>query len=154
MTTSRRQDGDMSNDAVIDRTEYPPGVPCWIDTEQPDPESTAEFYGGSFGWEFENKLPPGIDDKYLVASLQGFDVAAIAIADAGPVRRGVEHVRQRRRRRCHCRPGGRARRRGRPRARRCRAAGLRLPAGGLPSSTPKALPSGCGSPGTATARSW
>jgi hypothetical protein len=68
----------MSNDTVIDRTEYVPGVPCWIDTEQPDPESAAEFYGGLFGWEFENKLPPGIDDKYLVASLRGFDVAAIA----------------------------------------------------------------------------
>ena len=49
----------MTDDAILDRTEYPPGVPCLIDTEQPDPEAAAEFYGGIFGWEFENKLPPG-----------------------------------------------------------------------------------------------
>ena len=68
----------MSDDAIIDRTDYLAGVPCWIDTEQPDPDGAAEFYGGLFGWEFENKLPPGIDDKYLVATFNGLDVAAIA----------------------------------------------------------------------------
>ena len=73
----------MTNDAVIDRTEYLPGVPCLIDTEQPDPEAAAEFYGGILGWEFENKLPPGIGAKYLVASLRGFDVAAIATPTPG-----------------------------------------------------------------------
>lgn len=67
----------------IDRIEYPAGVPCWIDTEQPDPEAAAEFYGGIFGWAFENKLPPGIPDRYLVASLHGFEVAAIASPTAG-----------------------------------------------------------------------
>ena len=68
----------MTSDATIDRTEYPPGVPCLVDTEQPDPDAAAEFYGGVFGWQFDNKLPPGSSDKYLVASLHGFDVAAIA----------------------------------------------------------------------------
>ena len=67
----------MTTDPFLDRTEYPSGVPCLIDSEQPDPEAAAEFYGGVFGWEFENKLPSGLDDKYLVASLHGFDVAAI-----------------------------------------------------------------------------
>ena len=73
----------MSDDEVIDRTSYPPGVPCLIDTEQPDPDAAAEFYGQLFGWTFENKLPPGMDDKYLVASLRGFDVAAIASPTPG-----------------------------------------------------------------------
>jgi predicted enzyme related to lactoylglutathione lyase len=73
----------MTDDAIIDRREYPPGVPCLIDTEQPDPEAAAEFYSGLFGWEFENKLPPGIDNKYLVGSLHGFDVAAIASPTPG-----------------------------------------------------------------------
>lgn len=73
----------MSDNAFIDRTGYLPGVPCLIDTEQPDPEAAAEFYGGVFGWEFENKLPAGIDDKYLVATLRGFDVAAIASPTPG-----------------------------------------------------------------------
>jgi uncharacterized protein len=69
-------------DVPIDRTEYPPGVPCLIDTEQPDADAAAEFYGGIFGWEFENKLPPG-NDKYLVASRNGLDVAAIATPTPG-----------------------------------------------------------------------
>lgn len=73
----------MTTDAFLDRTEYPPGVPCLIDTEQPDPEAAAEFYGAVFGWEFENKLPPGLDDKYLVARLHGLDVAAIASPTPG-----------------------------------------------------------------------
>ena len=73
----------MTNDAFIDRTDYLAGVPCWIDTEQPDPAAAAAFYRALFGWEFENKLPPGTDDQYLVASLHGFDVAAIASPTAG-----------------------------------------------------------------------
>ena len=73
----------MTSDAIIDRTEYPPGVPCLVDTEQPDPDAAAEFYGGVFGWQFDNKLPPGSSDKYLVASLHGFDVAAIASPTPG-----------------------------------------------------------------------
>jgi uncharacterized protein len=74
---------DMTNNAFIDRVEYLPGVPCLIDTEQPDPEAAAEFYGGVFGWEFDEKLPPGVDGNYLVASLHGFDVAAIASPTPG-----------------------------------------------------------------------
>jgi uncharacterized protein len=73
----------MPDDDVIDRTSYPPGVPCLIDTEQPDPDAAAAFYGGLFGWEFENKLPPQLDDQYLVASLRGFVVAAIASPTPG-----------------------------------------------------------------------
>ena len=33
--------------AELDR--YIPGVPCWIDTTQPDPDAAAAFYGGLFG---------------------------------------------------------------------------------------------------------
>lgn len=57
---------------------YPQGVTCWIDTEQPDPEAAAEFYGGLFGWSFENAMPPGAPAVYLIAQLDGQDVAAIA----------------------------------------------------------------------------
>ena len=67
----------MTDDALIDRVEYPPGVPCWIDTEQPDPDAAVRFYGGLFGWDFEEKLPRASADRYLVASLHGYDVTAI-----------------------------------------------------------------------------
>ena len=38
-----------------------PGVPCWVDTSQPDPEAAVDFYSGLFGREFENVVPS--DDK-------------------------------------------------------------------------------------------
>ncbi len=37
---------------MIERDGYMAGVPCWIDTSQPDPRAAAEFYGKLFGWEF------------------------------------------------------------------------------------------------------
>ncbi len=62
------------------RDGYIPGVPCWVDTSQPDPEAAAQFYGGLFGWEFENALPAGSGPSYLIARLGGGDVAAIGSA--------------------------------------------------------------------------
>ena len=61
-----------------DRDGYPPGVPCWVDTSQPDPDAAAAFYGGLFGWELENAMPPGSDGKYLMARIRGRNVAAIS----------------------------------------------------------------------------
>lgn len=57
---------------------YPQGVPCWVDTEQPDIEAAAEFYAGLFGWTFEDVLPPGGPERYLIAKLGGQDVAGMA----------------------------------------------------------------------------
>src|SRR3954470_23148077 len=73
----------MSEDLLIERAEYPAGVPCWIDTEQPDPAAAARFYAALFGWELESMLPPGSDDAYLVAGLRGRTVAAIASPTPG-----------------------------------------------------------------------
>ena len=56
---------------------YIPGVPCWIDTTQPDPAAAATFYGALFGWEFENVAPPQAPGPYLIARLPGGDVAAV-----------------------------------------------------------------------------
>jgi uncharacterized protein len=57
---------------------YPHGVPSWVDSEQPDLEGAVAFYGGLFGWQFENAMPPGAPGSYLIASLDGLDVAALA----------------------------------------------------------------------------
>jgi hypothetical protein len=62
--------------AELDR--YIPGVPCWIDTTQPDPDAAADFYAGLFGWELENTMPAGAPGKYFMARLGGRDVAAIS----------------------------------------------------------------------------
>ena len=62
---------------MLERDGYPPGVPCWVDTRQPDPDAAAAFYGGLFGWEFEDRSPAGSSERYLVAQLRGRDVAGI-----------------------------------------------------------------------------
>src|SRR3954471_18768609 len=62
---------------------YIPGVPCWIDTTQPDPEAAVAFYGELFGWQFEDVMPPGSPGKYFVARLRGGDVAAVSSQPEG-----------------------------------------------------------------------
>jgi uncharacterized protein len=64
---------------------YIPGVPCWVDTSQPDPEAAVDFYSGLFGWEFENVLPPDAGGKYFIARIRGADVAAVgSVPDGAP----------------------------------------------------------------------
>jgi len=62
---------------MVDRERYPAGVPCWVDTAQPDPDAAMAFYGGVFGWEFADLLPPDAPGRYIAARLGGLDVAAI-----------------------------------------------------------------------------
>jgi predicted enzyme related to lactoylglutathione lyase len=56
-------------------------VPCWIDVESSDPQQASEFYGELFGWTFQNAMPDDAASKYLIASLDGQDVAAIGVGD-------------------------------------------------------------------------
>jgi predicted enzyme related to lactoylglutathione lyase len=62
---------------VSERDGYQPGVPCWVDTWQSDPEPTVAFYRGVFGWDAENTRPAGSDDAYFICRLRGRDVAAV-----------------------------------------------------------------------------
>ena len=64
---------------------YIAGVPCWVDTSQPDPAAAAEFYGGLFGWDLADVMPPGSPGPYFVGRLGGGDVAAVsALPDGAP----------------------------------------------------------------------
>jgi uncharacterized protein len=68
-----------------ERNGYVPGVPCWIDTSQPNPEATVAFYTDLFGWEFEDVMPPDSAGKYFIARLRGGDVAAVgSVPEAAP----------------------------------------------------------------------
>ena len=68
-----------------ERDGYIPGVPCWVDTSQPDPEAAVEFYEGLFGWEFEDVMPPGSGGSYYLALLHGSAVAAVgSLPEAAP----------------------------------------------------------------------
>lgn len=66
-----------------ERDGYLPGVPCWVDTSQPDPEAATAFYGGLFGWDFKDAMPPNSDGKYFIASLRGGSVAAVGSQPEG-----------------------------------------------------------------------
>jgi predicted enzyme related to lactoylglutathione lyase len=63
---------------------YPHGVTCWIDSEQPDLEAAGRFYSGLFGWTLTDAMPPDAPGSYLIASLDGQDVAALTTGTGPP----------------------------------------------------------------------
>jgi predicted enzyme related to lactoylglutathione lyase len=82
-----------------ERDGYIPGVPCWVDVSEPEPEAATDFYGGLFGWEFEDLMSPSSKDSYFIArhkansssifdtsgDVQAGDVAAVrSIPEAAP----------------------------------------------------------------------
>jgi uncharacterized protein len=71
MSTSQKEHQMRERDGYI------PGVPCWVDTTQPDPQAAVAFYRALFGWEFENVTPAGAPGEYNIARVDGGDVAAI-----------------------------------------------------------------------------
>ena len=68
---------------MAERDGYIPGVPCWVDTNQPDPAAAAAFYSGLFGWEMEDTMPPGSPGQYFMARIRGGDVAAVGSQPEG-----------------------------------------------------------------------
>jgi uncharacterized protein len=68
------------------RDGYIPGVPCWVDLSEPDAEAALEFYGGLFGWESEDVMPPSQEGSYFIA--RG-EAAGLSIFDtSGKLRSG------------------------------------------------------------------
>ena len=68
---------------MTDERSYPAGVSCWIDTEQPDIDAACRFYASLFGWTFSDAVPADVPGTYLIASLDGADVAAIGPPQGG-----------------------------------------------------------------------
>jgi uncharacterized protein len=66
-----------------ERDGYIPGVPCWVDASEPDPQAATEFYGELFGWDFEDVMPPDAPGRYFTARLRGLDVAAVGSIPEG-----------------------------------------------------------------------
>jgi uncharacterized protein len=71
---------------MSEQDRYIAGVPCWIDTTHPDPAAAAKFYGGLFGWELEDVMPPDAPIRYYMARLPGGDVGAIGSQPEGESR--------------------------------------------------------------------
>jgi predicted enzyme related to lactoylglutathione lyase len=60
---------------MAERTGYAPGTPSWVDLTTPDLEGSLRFYGGLFGWEFEDAGEAA--GHYHQALLRGKRVAGI-----------------------------------------------------------------------------
>jgi predicted enzyme related to lactoylglutathione lyase len=61
------------------RSEYAPGTFSWVDLTTADPEAAKAFYGGLFGWQFDDSEIPG-DGFYSICLVGGESAAAIAPA--------------------------------------------------------------------------
>ena len=65
---------------------YIAGVPCWIDTAQPDPGAAIDFYAGLFGWEFEDVMPADDPQRYAIGRIDGRDAGAVmSLPEGAPV---------------------------------------------------------------------
>ena len=59
---------------------YPAGVTSWVDLEVPDVEAldaATRFYGGLFGWTFDQATHDDDAVRYLIARLDGRDAAGL-----------------------------------------------------------------------------
>ena len=70
---------------MSEHDEFQAGVPCWVDTLQPDPTAAIDFYSRLFGWEFAGPGPlaGGLPGQYFVAQVGGRDVAGIGSLPGG-----------------------------------------------------------------------
>lgn len=57
----------------MEMTSYEPGTPSWVDIGVPDMDAAVAFYGGLFGWEFDEGDPEA--GGYRQARLRGQSVA-------------------------------------------------------------------------------
>lgn len=70
---------------MSEREHYEPGVPCWVDTAQPDVDSAVSFYSELFGWEVvgPGEMPGPPPGRYFVARTRGRDVAGVSSLPEG-----------------------------------------------------------------------
>ncbi len=65
------------------RERHEPGTFSWMDLSTSDADGAKAFYGGLFGWDFEDSEIPG-GGVYTMCSVQGDEVAAIVQQDERP----------------------------------------------------------------------
>lgn len=70
---------------MSEREHYQPGVPCWVDTLQPDPSAAMRFYSELLGWEFTGPgaIPGDPSGDYFVAQVRERDVAGVGSQPIG-----------------------------------------------------------------------
>lgn len=63
-------------------SEYAPGTPSWVDLASPDPDASARFYGGLFGWEAVETGPVEESGGYRMLKRDGRTVAGLGPTQA------------------------------------------------------------------------
>jgi predicted enzyme related to lactoylglutathione lyase len=58
-------------------SEYAPGTPSWVDLASPDPDASARFYGGLFGWDAPDPGPVEESGGYRMLQRDGRNVAGL-----------------------------------------------------------------------------
>jgi uncharacterized protein len=69
---------------MSERDGFAPGVPCWVATVQPEPESAAAFYAELFGWDTTNLMGEDEPGEYYLCELRGRPVAAVVSQHGAP----------------------------------------------------------------------
>ena len=72
------------------RDGYAHGTPGWVDLSSADPETAKAFYGGLFGWQWEEQEGPGGAFTYSIAHLGGRAVAGLGPAPPELVQAGFK----------------------------------------------------------------
>jgi predicted enzyme related to lactoylglutathione lyase len=68
---------------MSEREGFAPGVPCWVDTWQPDADAAVAFYTALFGWKAEEPPTAEGDIRHVMLRLRDREVAAIGSRPAG-----------------------------------------------------------------------
>ena len=63
-------------------SEYAPGTPSWVDLASPDPDASARFYGGLFGWTATDPGPVEETGGYRMLQRDDRDVAGLGPTQA------------------------------------------------------------------------
>jgi hypothetical protein len=67
---------------------YPDGLFSWVDLSTTDPVGAKAFYGGLFGWEFEDK-PTDMGPVYTMCTMEGYTVAGLGSMQPDLQEKGV-----------------------------------------------------------------
>jgi len=70
------------------RTAYAQGTPSWVDLQTTDTDAAKSFYGGLFGWQFDDQPMPG-GPPYSMALKDGEVVAGLYLQSPDMSARGV-----------------------------------------------------------------
>lgn len=74
------------------RDGYNQGEPCWADLSAEDIDGAKAFYGGLFGWTWEDRSVPGTDMTYSMARKDGWYVAGLGPAPPEVLAMGIRSL--------------------------------------------------------------